>query len=53
MATKLRSFSTHKLTKAAAWLLALVFLVLLVYALYDFAYDVHRYDLEPEAFDAS
>lgn len=49
MATKLRSFSTHKLTKAAAWLLALVFLVLLVYALYDFAYDVHRYDLEPEA----
>lgn len=49
MATKLRSFSTHKLTKAAAWLLALVFLVLLVSSFYDLAYDGHRYNLEPEA----
>ncbi len=49
MATKLRSFSTHTQTKAAAVLLALAFLVLAVYAAYDLVYDARRYELEPEA----
>ena len=49
MATKLRRFSTHVLTKAAAWLLAVCLLVLSVFSFYDLAHDAYHYELDPEA----
>lgn len=49
MVIKLRKFSTNILTRAAAFFLALVFLVLSVTALYDTFYDLYQYEPEPES----
>lgn len=53
MATKLRSFSTHPLSKAAAVLLSALLVFLLVCALYDFAFDCYHSGFTPEALLAS
>ncbi len=49
MVTKLKRFSAHTLTKAAAWLLSACLLVLSVFSWCDLAYDAYHYELDPEA----
>ena len=49
MATKLKSFSTNILTRAAAFALALLCLTLTIITLYDLALGIYQNEPESEA----